>query len=339
MCAIVIALMLALASAAAQEELPTIGALIADDQNFSLLAELLDEFPDLRDRLDNPVLQFTVFAPTDAAFEAMREVTGIKLDDLRDDPARLRALIQYHIVPLAINPDFFQVEGYVEYGTLLPETTVQPGGGFIPNAVSPTPIGEVSAAANGWLVMIPRALLPPQWSVSMGGPLWPVTPDNLPEATPEPDRDADASLPSVIEALEETGDFDLFLELVGSDPEYALLLEESGPYTLFLPDDAAWYASFEAMYLTVEERLLEDPMNAGVYLRYLTAPGYFSPETLAARVADGRVFSPGTLFNGFGLSLYAEVEELIINYTSITAEPILAHNAIIYPIAAVLFAG
>jgi len=332
-------LMLALASASAQEELPTITASIADDQNFGLLADLLDEFPDLRARLDNPALQFTLFAPTDAAFEAMREVTGIKLDDLRDDPARLRALIQVHIVPLAINPDFFQVEGYVEYGTLLPETTVQPGGGFIPNAVSPTPIGEVIAAANGWIVRIPRALLPPQWSAPMDGPLWPVTPDDLPEATPEPDRGADESLPSVVEALEEADDFDLFLELVGNDPEYAFLLEESGPYTLFLPNDAAWNASFEEMELTIEERLLEDPDNAGVYLRYLTVPGYFSPETLAARVADGRAFVPGTLFNGFGLSLYAEAEELMINYTSITAEPIRARNAIIYPIAAVLFAG
>jgi len=332
-------LMLALASASAQEELPTITASIADDQNFGLLADLLDEFPDLRDRLDNPDLQFTLFAPTDAAFEAMREVTGIKLDDLRADPARLRSLILYHIVPLAINPDFFQVEGYAEYGTLLPETTVQPGSGFIPNAVSPTPIGAVIAAANGWIVRIPRALLPPQWSEPMGGPIWPVTPDNLPEATPEPDRDADETLPSVVEALAEAGDFDLFLELVGNDPEYAFLLEESGPYTLFLPEDAAWYTSFEEMDLTVEERLLEDPDNAAVYLRYLTAPGYFSPATLDARVADGRVFNPGTLFNGFGLSLYTEAEELIINYTTVAGEPILARNAIIYPIAAVLFAG
>lgn len=80
----------------------TVADVIAGDRDLGTLASLLMT-GDLVDRL-HETGPFTVFAPTDAAFEAMGEAT---LSDLtaEENIDRLRRLLMHHVVPELLLPD------------------------------------------------------------------------------------------------------------------------------------------------------------------------------------------------------------------------------------------
>lgn len=71
----------------------TIYQLIAGSKYTTTLAKLISEYDDLVDALNTTAANFTVFAPTDTAFE--------KIPDKAPKPSKeqLKAILQYHVLP------------------------------------------------------------------------------------------------------------------------------------------------------------------------------------------------------------------------------------------------
>lgn len=80
-----------------EPELPTMYDVLGADTRFSTFLDLVRQAGFSRD-LDAPARPFTVFAPTNAAFEAMDDAERA---EWTEDPTRLRALLAYH----GVDPD------------------------------------------------------------------------------------------------------------------------------------------------------------------------------------------------------------------------------------------
>lgn len=77
--------------------LPTIAAIAASNDDFDVLVDALDA-AGLVGTFDGN-RQYTVFAPTDAAFVALLQDLGISAQALLDDTELLTAVLLYHVTP------------------------------------------------------------------------------------------------------------------------------------------------------------------------------------------------------------------------------------------------
>jgi uncharacterized surface protein with fasciclin (FAS1) repeats len=111
--------------------------------------------------------QYTVFAPTDAAFGAAFEALGVTAADVLADQANLTSILLYHVLPGSFSAETVIAvasaapEG-VKVATLLPGTTVTitvvDGAVKVNDATVVTP--DV-AATNGVIHVVDGVLLPP----------------------------------------------------------------------------------------------------------------------------------------------------------------------------------
>lgn len=89
-------LLVAVGVTSAQSE-NTIAEIVAEDTDFSILLELLDA-TDLVETLGDDSLAFTVFAPTDGAFQELLVDLDMSLDDLLNDTNLVEQTLLYHVV-------------------------------------------------------------------------------------------------------------------------------------------------------------------------------------------------------------------------------------------------
>ncbi len=153
---------------------------------------------------------FTVFAPTDAAFEALPAGT---VDALLADPAALAEILKYHVVAGALKADVVSITSALTtlQGDAI-DVTVQDGAVFINNAkIVTTDI----AASNGVIHVIDAVLLP------LAEP--PATSNTLIEVAAQA-----GSFSTLLTAVEAAGLTDT--------------LSGPGPFTVFAPTDAAFSA-------------------------------------------------------------------------------------------------
>ena len=84
--------------AAANVSDKTIGEIAAETPDLSLLTEALKDVG-----LDNTLMsengRFTVFAPTNAAFEALLTKLNVTKEQLFEDKEMLKAVLSYHVIP------------------------------------------------------------------------------------------------------------------------------------------------------------------------------------------------------------------------------------------------
>lgn len=90
-------------------------------ENLTVLVDALTRFPDLVETLSDNSGEFTVFAPTDAAFVALLGVIGqTGLDDIPESV--IRRILEYHVVPsVARSTD---LSDGLEVGTVLTDESV-----------------------------------------------------------------------------------------------------------------------------------------------------------------------------------------------------------------------
>ena len=129
--------------------------LSADPQQFSTFVELARSVGFDR-QLATPPRPFTLFAPTNTAFDAMSDEERAEwVDDLE----RLPSLLAYHAVDpnagVLTNQDFVTGELRSQQGSLL---DVQAGGSITVNGAL---LGAQFEASNGIVHAIDRVLIPP----------------------------------------------------------------------------------------------------------------------------------------------------------------------------------
>ncbi|NDJ59965.1 MAG: DUF4397 domain-containing protein [Chloroflexi bacterium] len=230
--------------------------------------------------------EFTVMAPTDAAFEAALADLGLTAEELLADTDTLTDILLYHVIPG--NFPFRNLTRASTLETALEGQTLAfdlSGGLFTVNDVAITDVDEL--ATNGVIHAIDGVLLPPgepaategagtesavqtageegagtesavqtagEEGVAQGQP---ATRPNLPELLA---NDPDGRFTTLLAAVEAAG----LVETLNSE----------GPFTVLAPTNAAFDAAFEALGLTADE-LLADTDTLTDILLYHVIPGRF----------------------------------------------------------------
>jgi len=151
--ALALPLLAALAGCATPGTPVPIGDALARDPQLSTLAALVEK-AGLSATLNGPG-PLTVFAPTNEAFKAVPQKT---LDDLAKDPARLKAVLTFHVLPAKVTSAEVKVGNAktVEGGNL----ALGRAGTFVTVDEAMVQAPDL-AATNGVIHTIDRVLLPP----------------------------------------------------------------------------------------------------------------------------------------------------------------------------------
>lgn len=146
-------------TAAMAEQPSTIVDVAIGAGDFTVLVEAV-KAAGLVDTLSGPG-PFTVFAPTDAAFADALKTLGITKEQLLADPAKLKAILTYHVVPGEVMAaDVLTMDGKDVATVAGPTVKVKINGStvMINNATVTT--ADIKAS-NGVIHVIDKVLLPP----------------------------------------------------------------------------------------------------------------------------------------------------------------------------------
>lgn len=299
------------------DALPTIAGIVASSPDHAVLAAAVTA-ADLLPALDDPEATFTVFAPTDAAFEALLAELDMSAEDLLANTDLLLTVLGYHVIP-------DQVLMAADLTTLMAYDTL--GGVNVE-------VGVGEDAVNAGLDM-----------ADMGDDA--MADDTAPEATDEPAAEvteeaadaatedatdeaaAEAGDTSVVGVAASAGDFTTLLAAVEA-AGLTETLSTGGPFTVFAPTDEAFAAALEALNLTAED-LLADTETLTSILTYHVVEGNFPSPAVAA--LNGQ--SIDTL-NGAAVTISVDGETVMINEATVIQVDVSADNGVIHVIDAVL---
>ena len=195
---------------------------------------------------------FTVFAPTDAAFEALMAAFGVTAEELLEYPELTNVLLYHVVAGQALASDLSDGQ---QITTLLDAdvvVSITADGVFINQAQ--VIVADVTAG-NGVVHVIDAVLLPP------------TPPSN-----------------TVVDIIVNSDDHTL-LEAAVIEAGLVEALSGEGPFTVFAPNDAAVVALTEALGITAEE-LLALP-NLGEILQYHVV----GASAFAADLSDGQMIT------------------------------------------------
>lgn len=250
----------------------------AETGEFSILiAALQAANPDVIRRLSNPEREFTVFAPTDAAFTALLAELGVTADQLLSDKPTLSRVLRYHIA-----------RGELEAGEVLASDrirTLQGGriwqsGGVLTDANGRTSniIQTDIQASNGVIHVIDTVLLP----------------------RPKPTQVDGSIIDTALAVNAETGEFSILIAaLQAAHPSIIRTLSQTGEYTVFAPTDAAFLDLLDELGVTAEELLSNRPLVSRVLRYHIIRDELDSTEVLASERI--RTWQGGWLFQSGGV--------------------------------------
>ncbi len=235
----------------------TIAETAAADEQFSTLVAAL-EAAGLVETFADPEADFTVFAPTNVAFEATLADLGISAEDLLADTELLTSILTYHVIEGAtpaetiINatvPLFYTLEGSPIQANVV-------DGGVLLNRSINVVAADV-AASNGVIHAIDGVLLPPSIETEVET--------------------------NIVEVATEVGTFNTLLT-AATEAGLAEALSGEGPFTVFAPTDDAFAAYLEANELTAEDLLADTDALTDILL-YHVALGALRSEDVVAQEA------------------------------------------------------
>ena len=248
---------------AAQESTSIVDVVLganAETGEFSILiAALQAANPNLLKRLDGQA-EYTVFAPTDAAFTALLDELGITAEQLLGDKKLVSRVLRYHIARGELVAS--EVLGMEKIRTLAEQRLSQSNGVLTDvNGRSANIITTDIQADNGVIHVIDRVVLPPVRHLSIG----------------------DTILDVALAANAETGEFSILIAaLQAANPNILQRLDGRDEYTVFAPTDAAFTALLDELGITAEQ-LLSNKRLVSEVLRYHIVVGELdSAEVLAS---------------------------------------------------------
>jgi len=236
---------------------------------------------------------FTVFAPTDAAFAKVPKAT---LDALAADPAKLKAVLLYHVVPGRVTAaDVVKLtSAKTAEGRSLAIKVVN-GSVFVDGAQVTTPDVE---ATNGVIHVIDSVLIP---------------------------KEATATAPkTIVQTAVAAGSFKTLASLL-KKAGLVGTLQGKGPFTVFAPTDAA----FAKLPKATLAALAKNKAKLRSVLLYHVVKGNVS----AAKVVTLR--SAKTL-NGKAVSIRVNGGNVLVGGARVTTADVKASNGVIHVVNKVL---
>jgi uncharacterized surface protein with fasciclin (FAS1) repeats len=300
----------------------TIGAIIQSVGDFSVLATAI-QGAGMAAALTEPG-PYTLFAPTDEAFAVLPPVIR---DALLNDTALLTALLRYHLVAdQATTARLAELGGAQAISNQPLTVTVATSGELLINDAAIVR-GDVPAA-NGVIHVINRILTPPDLPLVI-----PPAPTAAIGLATDPAQvqsfaqlaDADTSGQTIVEILGSTAGLAVAAAAIDS-AGLTDALQQAGPYTLFVPTDAA----FNQLPGTSLEALLNDTTALAGVLQY-----HLVLDQVAAAELAGLPVVLTT--NGQELTVTVGADgQLLINNAPVEQADIEAANGVIHIIGAIL---
>lgn len=310
-----------------EPDLPTIAAVLDESAHsetspeFTLLLEAAEEAGLIELLAHNG--PFTVFAPTDAAFEATLEELGVELAELAEDYETLLSILTYHLVIGEFQAAELVALGEARLATAYPgssvDVSVDENGGVAVDGIRV--IGTDILAENGVIHIIEGVLVPDADEGSFETFLAEVPEENLAEV--------------VIVATEgnatEDRQFEILLQLVQA-ADLTDVLAEGGPFTIFAPTDAAFNTFLADNNLTLDA-LLADPEMLVTVLTY-----HIVPYPLQAGDVIALDNASVATVNGALLNITLQDGAVVVGGAMVNADylNILARNGVIHGIDSVL---
>lgn len=242
---------------------------------------------------------FTVFAPTNAAFEALLAGLSITAEDLLNHP-QLADVLLYHVVSGQVMST--SLSNGMTAETLGGETlTVDLTDGVKINASNVTTPDIL--AKNGVIHVIDQVLVPDTFQLAP----------------------ATAPLPSIVDIAVGSEDFTI---LVAALQKAGLVeaLQAEGPFTVFAPTNTAFEALLGALGITAEE-LLGQPQLADVLLYHVVSGKVMSTDLQNGMTAE--------TLGGQAIAIDL-TDGVKINDSKVTSADIEASNGVIHVIDSVL---
>jgi uncharacterized surface protein with fasciclin (FAS1) repeats len=301
----------------AQEETPTIAEIVVasatgESPEFTaLLAAVQAADPAVLEALSDPEASLTVFAPTDAAFEALGEET---LNAVLSDSALVTDILLFHVVEGALTST--DVAGALEgAGGALSVPTLQ--GQYIDVAQTPMGITINGAnlvtvditAANGIIHVIDAVILPETRTI--------------------------AEIVVDLASMEEGAEFTALLAAVqAADPAVLEALSDAeAELTVFAPTDAAFAALGEETLTAV----LADAELVTSILLYHVLEGVTHSDELLALLADAEMMTLEVpMLSGQSVTFTMNEDGVFINDAQIIMTDVDAANGVIHVIDAVI---
>ena len=223
----------------------------AETGEFSILiAALQAANPDILKKLSGEK-EYTVFAPTDAAFGSLLEELGLTAEQLLSDKALVSRVLRYHIARGSFEAT--EVLAKERIRTLQGGSLFQSGGVLTDaNGRTANIVATDILASNGVIHVIDRVVLPkPKGGTDTGNSI----------------------LDVAVAANAETGEFSILIAaLEAANPALVKRLDSKRDYTVFAPTDEAFLALLDELGLTAEQ-LLDDKALVTRVLRYHIARG------------------------------------------------------------------
>ncbi|NCB36046.1 MAG: fasciclin domain-containing protein, partial [Clostridia bacterium] len=272
-------------------------AIAAGSEDFTILTAAL-ETAGLTEALQGEG-PFTVFAPTDAAFENLLSALSISAEDLLAQP-QLADVLLYHVVA-----------GEVMSGDLQNGMTAETLGGQmitvdLSEGVKINTSAVITAdikASNGVIHVIDTVLIPETFQLAS----------------------ATAPLPSIVDIAVSNPDFSILVAALAK-AELVEALQAEGPFTVFAPTNAAFEALLGELGITAEE-LLGQPQLADVLLYHVVSGAVLSTDLQNGMTAE-------TLG---GQSITVDLTDGVkINKSAVEIADIQASNGVIHVIDSVL---
>ena len=335
----------------------------ADEPEFTILLEAVESSERISEALSDDDVEYTVFAPTDEAFEALLELLEITPEELLAEPDIVEAILLYHIVGDAVVPaeDVMEMDGE-EVPTML--------GDFAPVTIEITEDGDVHIldgtdlvelevaeedtygtvitadieADNGIIHVIDNVLIPTDEMLAEHFAMQPMGDmDNDGDMDEDDDDDemdeemmGNTIADIVVASTEaEEAEFTVLLAAVQAADEAIItaLSDPEAELTVFAPTDEAFEALLEALEMDAETLLADTEMLTTV-LQYHVVEGAVMAE--AVMEMDGEEI-PTLLGEDATLTISVTDDGVVLNDSvNVIMTDIEADNGVIHVIDAVL---
>lgn len=305
----------------AQEEQPTIFGVFkaraeSDTPEFTMLVKAIENAaPPVLARLNDPEITAgtftTIFAPTDAAFEAYFADMEIDQEEFFANTDALTAMIAFQCLAGIFTADNFKANLDAVWGTFLPHTFVRFSEEEETLKINDVAIIEADVPAFNAMIHVVDGMLMP--------------PEELRQMEP-PEK-------SIYDILSEREDFSLFkyaMDTMGFQLDLQIT-----PYTLFIPTDDVIQALLDQFGITMDE-FLENSDTSTPILFYHFLSGAWDTVDFAELQGEESGVVAGTQQPGTFMTVTADGETLTVDAAKVVEADIFASNGVIHVIDSVL---
>ncbi len=319
---LLIALLMAfgVGGAAAQDQ--TIVDIAAGNPDFSTLVTAV-QAAGLVDVLADPNAQWTVFAPTNAAFEALPE--GV-LDMVLADQELLTRILTYHVVQGAVTSDQLS-------SMMVPSMEMTALGADLAGSELDIQVGDdgsvtvnganvVTAdiiASNGVIHVVDAVLLPPDVAAALAG---------------DGDAATEEAAGTIVDIAAGNPDFSTLVTAVQAAGLVDVLADPNAQWTVFAPTNAA----FEALPEGVLDMVLADQELLTRILTYHVVQGAVTSDQLSSMMVPSMEMTAlGADLAGSELDIQVGDDgSVTVNGANVVTADIIASNGVIHVVDAVL---